>query len=129
MKFTIHPDEREDLLSITIEGNFDFNKAQSKAAELINLGFKSGKKRIFIDVFNIRGEVATSQRYDLAEGISKLYHIGMAKNKFGLKIAVCGNEPVISKDRIEQTFIDNRAVHLKFFTAKQEALEWLLNCN
>lgn len=127
MKFTIHPEEQKDLLSITIEGEFDFNKVLNRAEELINAGYQSGKKMILVDAINVKGNIATGQRYDLAEGLSKPYHSGMARNKFGLKIAVFTNESILSADRIEQTFIDNRSILLKFFTSKKEAVKWLEN--
>ena len=127
MKFTIHPDEQKDLLSISIEGEFDFQKALSRAGELIDLGYQSGKKMVLIDAMNVKGEIDTGQRYDLAEGLTRPYHQGMARNKFGLKIAVFANEPILSAERIEQTFVDNRSILLKFFTSKKEAVKWLEN--
>lgn len=121
--FTVTITIEEDFIILLASGTYSLSNANYLFKHSIDSSLLHNKRKILIDVTNIRGTIPFFDRFQFAENLA-IYKAQHALAKVN-KIAVVGHEPIIHKDKFGETVAVNRGVNARTFTDMSNALIWL----
>jgi len=112
-------------LSVTVSGHFSLSEAKIMYTDALEYLLENDLSKLFFDVFKVKGEVATMDRYYFGEfaAFESLKFIGKGLRK--IAVTVCGEEPIIDPRRFGEIVARNRGLNLKVTTDKNESLQFL----
>ena len=113
----------ENFIVLFASGNYPLSNANYLFKHSIDSALLHNKRKILIDVRNIKGTIPFIDRFQFAENLAN-YKAEHALAKVN-KIAVVGYEPIIHKDKFGETVAVNRGVNARTFTEMSNALIWL----
>jgi len=127
MEYITVQQPNSELMIIAVSESFILIEAIRILREILISAYKEGKKYVFCDLTDLKGDPKPMERYDFAQSVSTVYPALVQEYKYGMKIVLCGNEPLISPERFGEIVARNRFLNLKVFTDKEEGMKWLLN--
>lgn len=114
---------RIDHVCVVCDGDYVFTDALRIIQIALETADRSTLSKILFDWRNVRGQLTTMQRYELAEQGANLYAKMPAAGR--ILIAMVNNEETIDPERFGEEVAINRGVPVKVTTDMQEALDWL----
>ena len=116
LKVSIGSDD--GLLLATVSGRFTLKKGVEVFNAICDAAVAKGLDRILIDCTGMSGEISTRDRYEFGKEVA-----GQPSNRMWLKIALLGEEPVITGVGIATA--RNRGLDVELFSDPERAVEWL----
>jgi hypothetical protein len=112
-----------DCLWITCRGSYDLEGVKTVGSSAYKWAAEHGVHKVLIDWRELTGTATDTDRYETGKFVAEAY---ARQDPVRLvRVAVVGNEPIISKDRIGQTVARNRGAHGIVTTDFAEALAYL----
>ena len=112
-------DSDAGLLLATVSGRFTLKRGVEVFNAICGTAVAKGLKKILIDCTGMGGEISNRDRYDFGKEIAA----DQNSNRMSLKIALLGEEPVITGVGIVTA--RNRGLDVELFSDRQRALAWL----
>jgi len=112
----------DGLLLATVSGRFTLKRGLEVFKAICDRALANGFEQILIDCAGMSGEISIRERYEFGKEIA-----GNHRNWLSLKIALVGEEPVITGVGIATA--QNRGLNVALFSDRQRALAWLHDPN
>ncbi len=112
-------------LSVTVSGHFSLSEAKIMYTDALEYLLENHLSKLFFDVFKVKGEITTMDRYYFGEfaAFESLKYMGKGLKK--IAVSICGEEPIIDPQRFGEIVARNRGLNLKVTTDKNESLQFL----
>lgn len=114
---------RHDCVRLVAGGSFSLPVALNHFRLLLETASRLKLTKALCDVRNVSGEPTLVQRFEMGQFIANLFSENPEYHS--IRLAVLGNEPIISPDRFAETVARNRGATGKVFTDPQEAAAYL----
>lgn len=118
---------RNELLHVTIEGEFTLDAARLNFQEIIAALEEHLTDKVLIDGRGIVGDPSVVERFYYAEFGAELVRLYREKHmpETNPQFAYVLNEPPLDPLRFGETVAVNRGMNMKAFDNMREAVEWL----
>lgn len=114
----------KDYLCLYCTGHSTVEEVKKVFVKVVDVALEHKKSRVLVDANKVTGTFSIFERYEVSELLAReVIQRAIGKK---LKIAICGQEPLIDPQRLGETVAKNRGVNLKVTTDLNEAKRWLL---
>ena len=121
MGYEISSTDMGKYLEVMASGPQTFENNLALAHDCLELCRQYGKGILLIDIIGLTGQPGAMADYQLAKLIDE-----WAANKCISKAALYEKETELAAGKFFETAVRNRAINLRVFTDKKEAVKWLM---
>jgi hypothetical protein len=117
---------QEKILSVVIEGPFEFSALGSMFDLLLEDCAKHGALKALVDLRGVTGSLTIMDRFGMASLFASKYLAARLSGRVpACRFAVYGQTPIVDPKRFGETVAVNRGVPLRVFLDESVAREWL----
>lgn len=126
MPFAVRSEMKEKILSIAIEGPFEFSALGPMLDRVIEDCAKHGALKALVDLRGVTGSLSLMERFGMASLFASKYLAARVSGRIpACRFAVVGQPPIVDPKRFGETVAVNRGVPVKVFLEEAPAWEWL----
>ena len=116
---------KDNYVSVTVSEHFSLSDAKKMYTDALEILVDKKLSKLFFDVYEVKGEVTTLDRYYFGEfaALESLKYMGKGFIRFA--VSFYGIEPIIDPKRFAELVARNLGLNIKVTTDKNEAFQFL----